>query len=138
LFDRIDRAKRIGNVRDGNELRFFAEQFHELFQNQFAAIINRNDAQRRTDLFGEQLPWHDVRMMLQFTDDDFIARTDVFASVTLRDEIDGLGRATKKNNFLRVCCAEKLADFSRLASNNSVERVDNVCAARWMLELSRL
>ena len=45
--------------------------------------------------------------MLQFADDDFIARADVFAPVTLRDEIDGLRRAAYKNNLPRVSCAQK-------------------------------
>jgi hypothetical protein len=66
---------------------------------------------RRADLFGEQLPRHDVRVMLQFADDDFIARADVFAAVTLRDEVDGLGGAADENDFLGVRRAEEFADL---------------------------
>jgi len=77
-------------------------------------------------------------VVLQFGEDDFIARADVLSSVALRHQVDGLGRAANKDNLLRIARAEEIADFSRPASNNSVARVDSVCAARCMFELSRL
>ena len=49
--------------------------------------------------------------MLQLADDDLIARADVFPAVALRDQVDGLGRATDENNFLGIGGAEKFADL---------------------------
>ena len=50
-------------------------------------------------------------MMLEFADNDFIARADVLATVALRDEVDCLGGAADENNFLRIRRAEKLANL---------------------------
>jgi hypothetical protein len=138
FFDGIDRSQRIGNVPDGDNLRPRSQQLCVFFENQLAAIIDRDDADDRASLFSQQLPRDDVGVMFQLGQDDLIARADVFAAVTLRNQVDTLGRAADENDFLgRRGCPRNFRTFSRAPSNKSVERTASACAARWMFELSR-
>ena len=64
LVDRVDGAERVGHVNDRDELRARRQQPLELVEAQLAAFVDRHDAQRRARLLAEQLPGHDVRVVL--------------------------------------------------------------------------
>ncbi len=64
----------------------------------------------RAFFFAENLPRHNVRMVLHGRDKHFVARADVLAAVSLRDQIDGLGGASYKNNLARVGRIDELLD----------------------------
>ena len=53
LFNRIDRAERIGDVGDGDNLCAGAEQRRKLVKQQLPAIIDRRDPDHSARLFGE-------------------------------------------------------------------------------------
>ena len=89
LLDGIDRAQRIRNVGDGNKFRLRAEQFYKFLEDQLTPIIDGNDAEGGAYLFRQQLPRHDVGMVFQFADDDFVARANVCLLYTSHVAVHG-------------------------------------------------
>ena len=56
-------------------------------------------------LFGEHLPRHDVRVMLERRQDDFVAGFEELAPVAVHHEVDRLGRAAGEDDsrfFARI------------------------------------
>ena len=49
--------------------------------------------------------------MLNGSEKDFIARSDIFTAVALRNKVDRLGRAAQENDFLRVRCTDEIPYF---------------------------
>jgi hypothetical protein len=101
-FNRVDRAERVRNVRDGDHLDALVEHPRELFDQQLAVVVDLDHAQLRPLLFAEHLPRDDVRVVLHRGDDDLVAFVDEFAAVTLRDEVDAFGRAARVNDLVRL------------------------------------
>src|SRR5581483_7617354 len=104
----VDRAKRIGNVSDSDDLCARANQFLELVQQQLALIVDRDDAQLRALLLAQNLPGNDVRVVLHRADEHLVACTDVCASVGLSYEIDSLGCSTDENQFFHSRSIDEL------------------------------
>ena len=71
--ERRDGAQRIGGVRHRDEPGARREQLRIFLQQEFAGVIDRRHLQHDALAVAEQLPGHDVGMMLQGGDDDFIA-----------------------------------------------------------------
>ena len=98
--DRRDRAERIRHLRDRDELGPRAEQFLIFLEQDLAAVVDRSDAELRAFLGGELLPGHDVGVVLETADDDFVIGADVLPTPALRDQIDRLGRAADEHDFV--------------------------------------
>ena len=84
------------------------QQFAIFLEQFLAPVIDRNYTQLRASLECYLLPRHNIGVVFEMRDDDFIARAHVGTSPPLRNQIDTFGRAASS------------------------------CAARWMLELSCL
>ena len=80
-------------------LRSRIQKLLELIEDQFAAPVDRSHAQPRALFFTEDLPRHDIRVMLHARDQNFIARTHLSAAVGLRDEVNRFGGASHENDF---------------------------------------
>src|SRR5213593_2093052 len=85
------------NHRD--ETSAFVEKLFEFIQPDFPIVVDGRDAQARAALLAENLPRNDVRVVLHRRDDHLIASLEVLSSITLGDEIDGLGCATDEHDF---------------------------------------
>ena len=72
LLHRVDGAKRVGEMADGDKLRFGAEKLLELLHDQFAAIIDGRHAQLRAFFLTQHLPRNNVGMVLHRGDQNFI------------------------------------------------------------------
>ena len=68
------------------------------------------------------LPRHDVGMMLELADQDLVAGLEKSRAPALRDEVDRLGGAAHKDDFACVGRVEKARYLARASSNRSVER----------------
>ena len=86
---------------DRHDLRARRQQRRVLVEIEFAGVVDRHDAQRRAGLLAHQLPRDDVRVMLQPREDDLVARPQHVPAVTLRDEVDAVGRALGQDDRLR-------------------------------------
>ena len=121
LLDRIDRAQRVGNVRDGDDLGSRSEQLLKFLQQQLAAIVDGRNPQPCALLFAQDLPGHDVGVMLHGGDEHFVAGANVSAAVGLRHEVDAFRRAADEDDLARVGGVEEtLAPSCARASYSSV------------------
>ena len=73
LGDRQHRAEGVRDVRQRDEARARAEQPQVRLEVDDAAAVDRHDADPRAGLRREQLPGHDVRVVLELRDDDLVA-----------------------------------------------------------------
>ena len=71
--DRQHRAEGVGDVGEGDHARARAEQAEIGLEVDDAAPVDRHDAERGARLRGDELPGHDVRVMLEARDDDLVA-----------------------------------------------------------------
>ena len=97
LFDRGDAAQRIGQLRLRDDTRAGPQQARELFEPQLIHVVDSRDAQSRAAALAQQLPGHDVGVVLHLGDEDFIAGLQALP-VAGRDHVDGL-RAREDFDF---------------------------------------
>ena len=113
--DRIHRAEHVRDVRDRDELRARREQRLEGVEAQLAAVVDRRHAQRAPRALAQQLPRHDVRVVLHLGDQRSRRRdrscaspklcaTRLIASVALRTNTISRGSAApmKRATFARA------------------------------------
>jgi hypothetical protein len=60
----------------------------------------------RTRAFGQQLPWHQIAVMLHHGQKNHVSVANKFSSPRLRHEIDAFGRSAGKNDLVRIRCAD--------------------------------
>ena len=98
--DRVHRAERVRHVRDRDDAGTIAEQRLVAVDAQLTLVRHRHNPQPGSALVAQHLPRHDVRVVLHHRDDDLVSRTNANASVGLRHQVDGLGCAPHKDDFL--------------------------------------
>ena len=99
LLDRIDGAERVRHVRHADEPCALVEQLFVFVDQQFAGIVDRHDADPCSLLVGQHLPRHDVRMVLERGQDDFVAGVDELAPVTVHRQVDRFGGAAGEDHL---------------------------------------
>ena len=107
--DRGHRAQRIRNLGDGDEFGARADQPGKFFEFKLAAVVDGRNAEMRAFFLAQNLPRHNVGVMLHGRDENFIAGADMGAAVALRHEIDGLGGAADEDDLARVGSVEEAA-----------------------------
>ena len=113
--DRQDRAQAVRGLRERDDLRARPEQLLILLEHDFAAVVHGNDAQHGAFLLGDHLPGHDLGVVLEHREHDFVARLQELPAVGVGDEIDAFGRAADEDDFLdRRCTEERLHLFAGL------------------------
>ena len=73
FFDRIDCTEHVANVRNADNLSLWTNHFLEGLQVHCTVIIHRNDFQYNAFSGLLELPGHDIGMVFDGRDDDFIA-----------------------------------------------------------------
>ena len=96
--DRVDGAKRIRDMADGDDLRALRQQLRERLEIDLAELVDRRDAQRGAGLLAEDLPRHDVRVVLQPRQQHLVAGLQRHPAVGLRDQVDAVGRARRQDD----------------------------------------
>ena len=71
--DGIDRAQRVRDVRYGNDFGPRSQQLLEVLEQQLAAVVDWRNPQPCALLFAQDLPGHDVGVMLHGGDEHFVA-----------------------------------------------------------------
>jgi len=106
-----NRAQRVGYVRKRNKFGAGAQQLLVLVQQDLSAVIDRNDAQPRSLLRRQHLPWNDIGVVLDPANDDFVFLPDVLSSPTLCHQIDGLGCTTHEDDLFGRRRVEEVRDL---------------------------
>src|SRR5215212_5205584 len=86
-------------MREGKELHLFAEEGIELLQRQRAVFLHRHKAQTRAAAYRQQLPWHQVAMVLHLGEQNDIALVDELPAPRLRHEIDALSGSAREDDL---------------------------------------
>src|SRR5581483_4561998 len=76
----------------------------------FAGVVHRRHAQRRTLLRTEELPGNDVRVMLNRGDEDLITPAEILPAPGLRDEVDAFRRPPREDDFLLALRVQEALD----------------------------
>ena len=110
LLRRIDRAKAVADMGEGDKFRPLGEQFGVVLLVD-PAIWSDPDMPEPGPLFlGDQLPRHDVRVVLHCGEHDQVARFEIRPAPTVGDEVDRLGRVPYENAFSRGLRVDERGD----------------------------
>ncbi len=93
LFNRIDNAKDIGNLRNSNYPCLGIQQRFQFVKIKMPLFINVKDLQCSPFPLAEHLPRNNVGMMLGLGNDDLIAFPDESLTERKGDKVDGSSRS---------------------------------------------
>ena len=96
---RVDRAQRIGDVHDSEQLDPVREQRFQRVQLELPPLVDRRDLQRGAGQLTEHLPGHDVGVVLHVRQQDLVTRGQPGPQVTLSHQVDGFGGAARKDDL---------------------------------------
>src|SRR5690606_14668736 len=99
LLERQDATECVGNVRHGNHAHPIIHQFQEVPHVYLPALVDRADYEFRSRLFADELPRHDVGVVLEMRDENLLAVFQAWPAPALCNEIDGGRRAAGKYHF---------------------------------------
>src|SRR6266849_721525 len=100
--DRSDRPQRVGDVGYGDDFGSRSQQLLEVLEQQLATVADWCNSQPSALLVAQDLPGHDVGVMLHGGDEYFVAGVNVSAAVGLRHEVDTFRGATNKDDLARI------------------------------------
>ena len=100
-------AERVRDVRHRDELRPLREERLELVHEERSAVVDGRDPEPRAPLLAEELPRHEVRVVLEGGDEHLVARAQPTPPVAPGDEVDGLGSVPGEDDLARVGGAEE-------------------------------
>ena len=106
----IDGAEGIGDVREGDKLGAGGKQSLESHEVDFAARRDGRDDDLGAGALGDDLPRHDVGVVLEMGEQDLIAGLEVGPTPALGDEVDALGGAAHEDAAPGVLEPEELRD----------------------------
>ena len=100
------RAECVRDVGHGCDFRARREPRFESGGFDLTPLVDRDDLEHSPRLLAEKLPRHDVRMVLELGNENFVTRFQVRAAPTLRHEIDRFGRSAGEDDLVGVLCSE--------------------------------
>ena len=89
-------------MRKGKQLHLGREQRRQLLELESPIITNWNKAKPRTCSFRQQLPWHQVAMVLHHSQQDYVACAKKFSTPRLCDQIDTFGGPAGEDDLVCV------------------------------------
>ena len=103
LGHRVDRAQDVGHVRHRHELHAaLAEHGVELVQRELGPVGHRQVAQARAGGLAQELPGHDVGVVLHLGDEHLVALAHLLAAPGVGHEVDGLGGVAGEDRAGRI------------------------------------
>src|SRR5262245_9701646 len=111
LLDRVDRAQRVRDVGERDELRLQPEQNLEDVESEAAVVGDRDELEVAVLLLDEELPRDEVRVVLHLGQDDRVAAGDVASAQRVGDEVDRLGRVPGEHDFVGIGRVDEPGDL---------------------------
>ena len=127
-------------MRDGDQLRPLRDQLVELVDDELAAVGHRRPRQNRAFPLAQEMPRHDIGVVLHDRDEDFVALADPGFAERPRDEIDGARGIAREDDLVRMLGVEEAAHrFARsLVMLGRRRSRDNAARdARWRIRSDR-
>ena len=95
-------AEHVRHMREGDELRLRPDEAGEVIDIQRAVIADARPFQHRALPLAQEVPRHDVGVMLHLGEHDLIARLDQGAEETLSHQVERLGAAMRQDDLLAL------------------------------------
>ena len=111
LAHRVDGAEGVRDVGHRHEARARSQHREVGVEIEHPVVVDRHHPELRPGLLAKELPRDDVRMVLHVGDDDLVALSEPWAHEAVRDEVDGLGGAARKDDLARIPGVEKAPDL---------------------------
>ena len=108
--ERRDRAERVGNVRERDELDA-AQLLVEVIENVQSFGIDLDEAKFRAGFGCEQLPRYQVRVVFELRGEDRIARPEIREAPREANEVDRLRRVARPNDLGRLRRVDEAGDL---------------------------
>jgi hypothetical protein len=89
-----------------NEFETCVKANSELIEREEAVLPHRQEPQSRASSLSDQLPRHEIAVMLHLAEQNHVACAQECSAPRLRDEVDALARATREHNLVRRGSAE--------------------------------
>ena len=102
----------------------------KLIQRERAVFTHRHKTQPRAGSLREQLPRHEIAVVLHFSEKNHIVRAEKFSAPCLRDQVDALRRPAGEDDFVRTRRAEIAAPRVAAISRRPRSRGNSVRADR--------
>ena len=100
LLDRVDRAERVRDEIVRNDLDVAARsELVERIQLELPEIVDRDVRELGTGSLGDELPRHEVGVVLELGDDDDVAGAEIVVTPRVRHEIQRLGCAAREDHL---------------------------------------
>lgn len=106
----IDQTENVGDLSNCQNLSLRSDQSFQFRNLKMSRIINRKNLQGSTSPLAQELPGNNVRMMLSFRHNYFIATLHECLPKGIGDKIDGTGSTGCENNLSPVLSIEKFPD----------------------------
>ena len=113
FFHRHDSAERVRHLRDRHHLGARREQLLEFVEQEIAVVVDRRPFDHRAVALAQEMPRHDVGMVLHDREHDLVARLDALAAEGIGHQIDRLGGVAGKDDFFLAPGIEKRRVRSR-------------------------
>jgi hypothetical protein len=120
LFDRIDSAEHVGDVRQRDDPRPCRKRFLDGLWLEPPFVRHVDDANSGAALACKPCPGHQVRRMFRDRDDDLVAASQVRGSPRRRHQVDAFSRAANEHDLGRIGGVDETGD--RLARSHQVIR----------------
>ncbi len=130
LLDRVDGAQRVRDVGERHELWLEPEQDLEHVEAQDAVVGDRDELEVAVDLLDEELPRHEVRVVLHLGQDDLVAPADVPPAPAVGDEVDRLGRVAGEHDLVAVGGVDEPGDASPASARRPRSPARRSCRSR--------
>lgn len=110
IFDRIDRAKYITNVRHADNAGTFGEEPFVFVEQQLATVVHRDDAKLDALAHLQQLPGDDVAVVLHGGDDDLVALAEEGFAEAGGEQVDALRGTAGEDDFVGAAGVDEATD----------------------------
>ena len=108
---RVDGAQHVRDMGNRDKPGPRAQQLFELFENNFAVVVDGRHAQQHSDFVAQDLPGDDVRVVLHGGDHDLVACPELFPAVTSRNQVNGLRGSPDENDLPRLAGVDQPLRF---------------------------
>src|SRR6266705_852050 len=92
------------------EFYFTREQRRQLVERESAIVPDRHETQLGARSLGQQLPGHEVAVMLHFREEDHITHADKFPAPRLRHKVYAFGRPAREDDLIGSRSAQVARD----------------------------
>ena len=116
LLDRHDGAERVRHVGDRDHLGARRQQLLELVEQEIAVLVDRRPLDHRALALAQEMPRHDVGVVLHDREHDLVARLDALAAERVGDEVDRLGGVAGEDDLFGPPALRNARTFSRAPS----------------------